>query len=169
MKIQSSQMKPLVSVVVPTYNRAHIIPSALDSIFAQNYRPLELIVVDDGSNDNTQVVVTKWISTHASHHDFKGRYVRQNNRGGNPARNHGISEASGELIAFLDSDDLWHSDKVKKQVDLMSSDHRVGGVYCGLQHVRRAVPPAPPAARGSVPRWCGGGHWRGRSEARRER
>ncbi len=125
----------LVSAVVPTYNRAHLIIDALKSIAAQNYRPIEIIVVDDGSTDNTSEVVEQWRIENESPSDLIVHYVQQKNQGGNVARNTGIAAATGAYIAFLDSDDLWHSSKISKQLELFHSDPLMGGVYCGLQHV----------------------------------
>lgn len=124
----------LISVIVPTYNRAHLILDALNSVHAQSYRPLELILVDDGSLDDTAVVVQTWASEWEAE-DFSVRYIRQPNQGGNPARNHGIQAASGSLIAFLDSDDIWHDKKLEKQAAILLANESTGGVYCGLQHV----------------------------------
>lgn len=126
---------PLVSVIVPTYNRDHIIIDALKSIFNQTYRPLEIIVIDDGSTDNTKSVVQNWAQAYRNENTLSVRYIHQTNQGGNPARNHGIKEASGKFIAFLDSDDLWHANKLEKQMAVMQSASDIGGVYCGLRHV----------------------------------
>ncbi len=99
-------MKPLVSVIIPTYNRARFLKEALASVLAQTYRPLEIIVVDDGSTDETSKVVSR----------FPVRYVRTPHRGVAAARNRGLSKARGALIAFLDSDDLWLPRKIEVQV-----------------------------------------------------
>ncbi len=124
---------PLVSVVIPTFNRAKLIKDALQSVLNQSYRPIEIIVVDDGSSDNTEEVVALWNSENTTA-DLSLRFVHQTNRGGNVARNTGITEASGSLIAFLDSDDAWHPKKLAKQIPLFD-DPEVGGVYCGVQHM----------------------------------
>lgn len=124
----------LVSVVIPTYNRASLIIDALDSVYRQSYRPLEVIVVDDGSTDTTEKVVRSWLCEHSEPGEFVAHLAQQQNLGGNAARNRGIQESTGELIAFLDSDDVWHPDKLQKQVPLFD-DLEVGGVYCGIQAV----------------------------------
>jgi len=99
---------PSVSVIIPTYNRASLISATLDSVLEQSLRPTEVIVVDDGSTDDTAEVVARYAT--------RIRYVRQDNAGVAAARNHGASLASGEWIAFVDSDDLWHPDKLRLQL-----------------------------------------------------
>ena len=125
----------LVSVVIPTYNRAHLIIDALNSVYRQSYRPIELVVVDDGSKDDTTTVVRDWFKTHAENYQFSCRYIQQDNLGGNPARNRGIKESTGSFIAFLDSDDSWHPQKLEKQMAAFDGNSKIGGVYCGLRHV----------------------------------
>ena len=98
---------PKISIIIPTYNRRELVREAIASVMAQSYRDFELIVVDDGSEDRTAAIV----------HEFAGvRYVYQPNRGVSAARNHGVALSSGELIAFLDSDDLWQPRKLEHQV-----------------------------------------------------
>ncbi|MFC1763136.1 glycosyltransferase family 2 protein [Planctomycetota bacterium] len=104
-------VKPLVSVIVPTYNRANIVCSAIESILAQTYQPLEIIVVDDGSTDETESVLRQYNKAIT--------YVKKNNGGVSSARNRGVAQAKGEIICFLDSDDLWLPEKTEIQVDLM--------------------------------------------------
>jgi len=99
---------PLVSCIVPTYNTERYIEEALDSILAQTYRPLELVVIDDGSTDGTKVRVEKY--------GTQVRYSWMANSGPAAARNAGLREARGQMIAFLDSDDLWHPEKLERQM-----------------------------------------------------
>lgn len=101
-------MNPLVSVVVTTYNQASYIEETLESVFAQTYRSYEVIVVDDGSTDDTPSRIAP----------FRDRiiYVRQDNQGVAGSRNTGIRKARGEFVAFLDGDDLWEPDKLSFQV-----------------------------------------------------
>ena len=102
--------QPLVSVIIPTYNRADLIGHTLESVINQSYRNLEIIVIDDGSVDNTEEVV-KAIG------DSRIRYIRhQTNCGGSTARNTGVEAARGEYIAFLDSDDIWVPNKIQLQL-----------------------------------------------------
>ena len=129
-----SKMNPLISIVIPTYNRAHLILEALETCVLQSYRPLEIIVVDDGSTDRTVGSVQDW-SKGSSHKEVTLKIVKQENKGGNAARNNGIKNATGEFIAFLDSDDLWNTTKLKKQYALISQSDTIGGVYCGLRQV----------------------------------
>jgi glycosyltransferase involved in cell wall biosynthesis len=99
---------PLVSCIVPVFNGERYIREALDSIFAQTYRPLEIIVADDGSTDRTSEIVATFKDTVL--------YLKQNNAGPATARNLGIRAASGDFIAFLDADDLWHREKLERQM-----------------------------------------------------
>lgn len=98
-----------VTVIIPTYNRASVIRRAIDSVLAQTFEDFELIVVDDGSDDETELVLLQY--------GDRIRVVRQSNRGVSSARNRGVAEAEGRLIAFLDSDDEWLPDKLDLQVD----------------------------------------------------
>lgn len=118
-------MKPLVSCIVPVYNGECYLRAALDSIFAQSYRPLEVIVADDGSTDGTPEIA-------ASFGD-RVRYLRQDNRGPAAARNLGLGAARGELVAFLDADDLWHKEKLARQMARFEANPKLG--YC-VTHVR---------------------------------
>jgi glycosyltransferase involved in cell wall biosynthesis len=112
---------PRVSVIVPTYNRARLVCATLESVFAQSYQDFEIIVVDDGSTDDTAAAV-------AAYGD-RVRYLRQANRGVNPARNCGIAAARGEFIALADSDDLWEPWKLATQVKLLETYPAVGFVF----------------------------------------
>lgn len=105
--------KPLVSVVITTYNQAAYIEQTLQSVLEQTYEPVEIIVVDDGSTDDTPLLLAP----------FAGRVtvIRQENRGVAGSRNRGILAARGELIAFLDGDDLWEADKLSVQVAVARS------------------------------------------------
>lgn len=128
----------LVSVVVPTYNRAEMIGDALESIYHQDYRPIEVVVVDDGSTDDTEKTVAAWKDRHCQD-SFDLRYLRQKNQGGNPARNYGISVAKGDFVAFLDSDDEWLSEKLSEQISVFKANPNTGAVYCGVRHINAAT------------------------------
>lgn len=124
-----------VSVIIPNYNREDLVLDAMDSVLGQDHRPIQLIVVDDGSTDHSVANIQQWFSTNASS-DFECLLVQQKNQGGNVARNTGIKNAKADYVAFLDSDDLWHEDKLKKQLALFNVDPALGAVYCGLEHIR---------------------------------
>lgn len=100
-----SMKDKLVSVIIPTYNRAHFLRETMNSVWNQTHRPIEMIVVDDGSTDDTQEVVTDWIASHSSD-NFDAKYVYQENQGAPVARNRGAHLAQGQYLMFLDSDDL---------------------------------------------------------------
>lgn len=117
----------LVSVIVPTYNRAGLIVDSLDSVFAQTYRPIELLVVDDGSTDNTREVVKEWGRKLAIHDRFLMRYFYQVNAGAPAARNLGLIESRGQYIQFLDSDDLLPPERLTTVIRAMEES---GAQYC---------------------------------------
>ena len=98
----------LVSVVMPTYNRADFIEQAIDSVLQQSYKNIELFVIDDGSTDGTKVLLEKYES------DPRFNYIYQQNQGQSVARNHGIKLSSGEYLSFVDSDNAWFLDKLEK-------------------------------------------------------
>jgi len=106
---------PKVSVIIPTYNRAKFVTKAIDSVLAQTYKDYEIIVIDDGSTDNTQEVLQPYMD--------KITYKYQENAGVSAARNTGIRVASGQWIAFLDSDDIWLPDKLASQIRCVNRTH----------------------------------------------
>jgi hypothetical protein len=123
--------RPLVSVVIPVYNGAHFLPSAIENILSQGYPALEIIVVDDGSQDEiTQVVES--LPTDV-------RFFRRDNEGPAAARNHGIRDASGELIAFLDVDDFWPHENLTILVERMERDSDVDVIHGRAQVVRETA------------------------------
>ena len=101
-------MKPLISCIVPVFNGERYLAEALESIFTQTYRPLEVIVVDDGSTDTTAGVTARY-GDHIT-------YIWQANAGPAAARNRGVDAAAGPFIAFLDADDLWNEEKLARQM-----------------------------------------------------
>ena len=108
--------QPDISVIIPAFNRAHTLPKALDSVLSQTLKPREIIVVDDGSTDETNAVLA----------NYPGLcIISQDNRGVSTARNVGIEKAGGDWIAFLDSDDEWLSDKLEKQWDAICNDDKL--------------------------------------------
>src|SRR5512135_2601221 len=102
---------PLVSVIIPTYNRAHVVCRAIESVLGQTYENREIIVVDDGSTDDTQVRLRAY--------GDRIRVLTQENGGPSVARNRGIAVSRGVIVAFLDSDDYWLPSKLARQVDLL--------------------------------------------------
>jgi glycosyltransferase involved in cell wall biosynthesis len=117
---------PLVSVVVPAYNASGTIERTLRSVMAQTYANLEIIVVDDGSNDDTAAIVER-----VSREDPRILLLRQPNEGVAAARNLAIAHAWGDFIAPLDADDIWHPRKIEKQIAILEDGgDRIGLVYC---------------------------------------
>lgn len=107
-----NRQSPLVSVIIPAYNRASTVQKAVESVLTQSYDHLEVLLIDDGSADETAAVIQ-------SIQDPRLRYIYQQNAGACAARNHGVSLAKGEYIAFHDSDDHWHPDKLEKQMQVL--------------------------------------------------
>lgn len=105
----------LVSVIIPTYNRAKHISKAIDSVLAQTYKSYEIIVIDDGSTDDTRQVLASY--------EGRIKYIYQENSGHAPARNTGIRAATGKWVAFLDSDDTWLPEKLSKQIEILISSN----------------------------------------------
>jgi len=119
-------MTPKISAIIPTYNRAKLLPRVIKSVLDQTFQDFELIVVDDGSTDNTKEVVEKF-----QKEDPRIKYIWQENSGG-PAKpiNTGIKNSSGKYIAILESDDEWLPEKLEKQVEILEKFQNVGLVSC---------------------------------------
>jgi len=116
--------RPTVSVVIPTYNRAHLIGKAIQSVFNQSYQDFEIIIIDDGSTDNTEEIIK-------GYKDKRINYIKhERNQGISAARNIGIKKARGEYIAFLDSDDEWLPEKLDKQIKVFQNEPPEVGVVC---------------------------------------
>ncbi|OIN85241.1 MAG: hypothetical protein AUJ12_10290 [Alphaproteobacteria bacterium CG1_02_46_17] len=114
-----------VSVVIPAYNAERFIRQTLDSVLNQSYRDMEIIIVDDGSKDATLSIIQDYATR-----DDRIKVYSQTNKGGSAARNLGVEKSTGEFVAFLDADDLWHPHKIQKQVDVfLNSSEKVGLVY----------------------------------------
>ncbi len=105
---------PLVSAIIPTFNRGWIICEAVESILNQTYPNIETIVIDDGSTDDTTKKLIPYLD--------RITYLKQENKGVSAARNLGIKKSSGQMTAFLDSDDLWETDKISCQVDFFQNN-----------------------------------------------
>ncbi len=135
--------QPLVSVVIPAYNRAHLIGRAIGSVLAQTYRNFEIVVVDDASTDNLAGALS-----HIAHPELRC-IAHSHNRGAAAARNTGIAAATGEYVAFLDSDDVWYPQKLSVQVAAMRDQPPdVVGTVCAYDCVKTGQPP-----RRIVPDW----------------
>ncbi len=116
---------PEVSVIIPTYNRALFLPAAIRSVLAQTYKNFELLIVDDGSTDNTMEAVKGFLEK-----DKRIKYFYHDNKGPAFSRNAGIRKSTGDYIAFLDSDDEWFPEKIHRQLRLFSADSCLGFVGC---------------------------------------
>jgi glycosyltransferase involved in cell wall biosynthesis len=113
-----------ISVIIPTYNYANFISTALESAVTQTHAPVEIIVVDDGSSDDTECRVR----------EFGGvTYIRKERGGVSSARNLGIEVARGNYLAFLDADDTWERDKLEKQLRMFHDDPEIGMGHCGMR------------------------------------
>lgn len=120
-------MGPLVSVVIPVFNGERFLREAVQSVLAQKYSPIEIIIVDDGSTDGTETVAGSFPETVI--------YLHQTNAGPAAARNQGIEHAQGSLIAFADADDLWPPDKLELQLPYLITDASIEIVIGRIQHV----------------------------------
>ena len=114
--------QPLVSIIIPAFNSGNFIENAINSVLNQSYDNIELILVDDGSSDNTYEVMKKY--------EDRAKLLRHDvNKGGNVARNYGLTASTGELVSFLDSDDLWRRDKLEIYVDVLSTHEEISFAF----------------------------------------
>ena len=116
------------SIIIPTYNRAVFLPKAIESVLAQTYLDWELIVVDDGSTDNTKDVVAKYS-------DSRIRYIYQENAERSAARNNGIAHASGEYVCFMDSDNYMLPDRLEKLSSYIEKERKQVCYYTGIEYL----------------------------------
>lgn len=123
------------TVVIPTYNRADLLPTAIESVLSQSYPALEILVVDDGSTDETRRVLNDFCDA--------VRYIHQENAGVSAARNRGIREASGDVVAFLDSDDAWAPTKLQAHADVYRRWPDVGWAVSDTMIVDDHLQPHP--------------------------
>jgi glycosyltransferase involved in cell wall biosynthesis len=132
-----------VSVVIPSYNSAHLLPDAVRSVLTQSTVPGEIIVVDDGSTDDTQERLAPYAE--------QVKYIRQDNQGVSTARNRGIEEARGTVIAFLDADDIWHPLKNELQLRALERSPELGLVGSwSFDWPAKSVPPVEQERAGRV-------------------
>jgi glycosyltransferase involved in cell wall biosynthesis len=127
----SQSAAPQVSVIIPSYNCAAYLPEALDSVLAQTYSDFEIIVIDDGSTDQTAELLQAYCNQHGS----KITVICQKNQGVAVARNHGIQQAKGNWIAFLDADDILLPDKLAAQLAVAAAHPEAGLIHSGWQRV----------------------------------
>jgi glycosyltransferase involved in cell wall biosynthesis len=119
----ANEPRPLITVIITCYNIQQYVEAALRSVLNQSYGFVEIIVVDDGSSDNTEAVVRPYLS------DGRVSFLRKENGGPSSARNHGIQRAQGEFIAFLDGDDVWEPDKLELQAEALLNNPSAGMVF----------------------------------------
>lgn len=117
-----------VSVIIPTYNSVRFVTEAIDSVLNQTFKDFEILVVDDGSKDETKEVL-------AEKYGDSIRYLNKENGGVSSARNYGIEKAIGKYVAFLDADDVWMPKKLEKQVELLETNPEIGLCYVSTQRV----------------------------------
>lgn len=125
--------RPWVSVIIPVYNGERYLAEAIESILAQRYEPLEIIVVDDGSTDRSAEVVQQGGQA--------VRYIGQTQQGAAAARNHGVAHAQGEMLAFLDADDLWTPGRLQQQLEALEHDAALDIVF---GHIQQFISPELP-------------------------
>jgi glycosyltransferase involved in cell wall biosynthesis len=135
MEKDSTSVPQLISVIVPVYNGEKYLNDALASIFAQDYRPIEVIVVDDGSTDSTGAIARSYPEV---------RYLYEENQGRAVAMNTGIDNSRGELITFLDADDLWLPNILSIQVAYLAKHPEVGFVCGRMKNFLEPGVPCPP-------------------------
>ncbi|MEK7195139.1 MAG: glycosyltransferase [Patescibacteria group bacterium] len=119
---------PLVSIIIPAYNAANYVKEAIDSALSQIYHNIEIIVVDDGSTDDTKKILEPYVRGN------KIKYIYQGNKGLSGARNTGIKDSLGEYVALLDTDDIFLPEKIEKQVEHLETDPACDVSYCDLYH-----------------------------------
>ncbi len=127
----SAEMTSSVSVIIPSFNRASVLPRALDSVLAQTHEAAEIIVVDDGSSDGTNALIER---------DYPGvKLLNQGNQGVSSARNAGASVSTGEWLAFLDSDDEWLPEKLSYQLTCARDNPHISLIHSDEIWIRRGV------------------------------
>jgi glycosyltransferase involved in cell wall biosynthesis len=114
---------PTVTVIIPTYNRCSLLVQTINSVLAQDYNDFEILVIDDGSTDNTKQIVCEI-------KDNRIKYFHKNNGGASSARNLGLKNAQGQFICFLDSDDLWPDNFLRTMISRLQKNPQYGAAYC---------------------------------------
>jgi glycosyltransferase involved in cell wall biosynthesis len=124
---QNGNFEPLVSVIIPTYNCGKFIEQSIESVLKQTYKNIEIIVIDDGSTDDTPLKLLQYGGNIV--------YIRQNNQGLSKSRNLGMSYSKGEYIAFQDADDRWHPGKLEMQIDCFRKVQDIGLVFTDFSRI----------------------------------
>lgn len=117
-------VEPLISIIMPAYNAEKYITESVDTVINQTYKNWELIIINDGSTDDTEAIARQYTLT-----DSRIKLINQENKKLSAARNIGIKAAVGDWVAFLDADDLWVADKLKKQIALINTKPDIGLVF----------------------------------------
>jgi glycosyltransferase involved in cell wall biosynthesis len=123
-----------VSILIPAYNAAQYLPQALDSVLAQTFKDFEIILIDDGSKDNTRAIVEEFQKQCPD----KIRYIYQENQGLSGARNAGLQQAKGEFIALLDADDMWCPERLEFGIKAIEADPSIGLVHANITRISTA-------------------------------
>src|SRR5947209_2872680 len=129
---------PKVSIIIPAYYQGRFLRAALESALGQSHRNVEVVVIDDGSTDDTAEIAAGFAD--------RIKYIRQENAGLPSARNRGIRESSGDYLCFMDSDDFYDPEKVQRQAELLDADPELGFVYCDIITTDEAGQPLPEQA-----------------------
>ena len=125
------KIQPLVSVIMPAYNSEKYIGKSIESVLAQDYENFELIIIDDGSQDGTKSIAEQYAKS-----DVRIKLLEQANQGVSVARNKGLDTATGEYVAFLDSDDLWDADNLSVMVQ--ATECTKSGLVCASMDIINA-------------------------------
>ena len=136
---------PLISIIIPAYNTEKYLPQAIGSVLSQSYKDTEIIIVNDGSKDRTPIIADSYKKK-----DVRVKLFNQNNKGLSAARNTGIQNASGEIIAFLDSDDWWHSTYLEIMASRLISQSSLGISFARIQYADENGNLIPMFTRGHV-------------------
>lgn len=130
-------MNDLVSVIIPTYNRALYIDRAIESVLNQSYEKIEIIIVDDnGLGSENQKITEKTLEKYVANEKIK-YIINKDNVGGAESRNNGVKHSTGQFISFLDDDDTYDEDKILEQMKVFKSEVNVDACYCGMSYLNR--------------------------------
>ena len=136
----TDQSRHSTSVIIPVYNGARFLPATIQSVCAQTHLPAEIIIIDDSSGDESPAIIQRAIECSAT----PIRYIRQENQGPGAARNHGVTLATEDLLAFIDQDDLWQPEKLARQISVMTRPSSPGYVITQVEYFLESgnVPPS---------------------------